>query len=190
MLFFLIFLPFLMVSALSWVIPAAASLITAAVVAAVLLVRDRIAGRSLKLITLSSAVLCSGLGALLLCRPSIDTLTVRTALDAGLLIVVLGAFAFGFPFTLQYAREQAAPEVVRRPEFMRTNYVLSLAWIGALALMLAADIGALWFPSAPLWAAVVIAFAVRSVTVHFTKWYTHRARRRLLALPTAATPLD
>ncbi len=189
MLFFVIFLPFLTLSTLSWVIPAAASLIAAAVVAAALLLRDRIAGRSVKLVTLSSAVLCLGLGVLLLCHPSIDTLTVRTALDAGLLAVVLGALALGFPFTLQYAREQAAPEVVRRPEFIRTNYVLSLAWIGALALMLMADIAALWFPSAPLWAAVVIAFAVRSVTVRFTKWYTQRARKRLVALPAPASAL-
>lgn len=186
MLFFLVFLPYMTLAALSWVVSVAASLLAAAAVAGALLLRDRLAGRSPKLITLTSAVMFVCLGVLLLTYPAISTLTVRTALDAGLLVMTLGALALGFPFTLQYAREQAAPDAVGRPEFIRTNYVLTVAWIGAFALMLVADIASLWWPSAPLWAAVAVAFAVRNSTVHFTKWYTRRARERLLAVQTAA----
>jgi hypothetical protein len=183
MLFFLIFLPYFTLATLSWVIPIAASLLLGAVAAAGLLLRDAWLGRSAKLINIATAVMFTGLGLLLLTHPAVSAITVRTTIDAGLLLVVLVATAIGFPFTLQYAREEAEPPGAHLlPEFICTNYVLSWTWIGALALMLVADIIALWLPSAPVWTTVAVAFAARTVAVQFTKWYTRRARQRATAL--------
>ena len=50
---------------------------------------------------------------------------VRALVDAGLLLIVLVSMAIGRPFTLQYAREQVAPEFWNSPEFVRTNYVIT-----------------------------------------------------------------
>lgn len=43
-------------------------------------------------------------------------------------IVFWATILMRFPFTLQYAREQAPPAVWHQPAFMRTNYLISLLW--------------------------------------------------------------
>ena len=178
MLFFLIFLPYMTLATLNWLIPMAASLLLGAVVGGGLLLRDALLGRSTKLINITTVAIFTALGVVLLVDPAISTLTVRTTIDAVVLTVVLIAIGIGFPFTLQYAREHM-PGASQQPEFVHTHYVLSWTWIGALGLMLVADLASLWWPSAPLWTAVIVAFATRSVTVMFTKWYTRRARERV-----------
>jgi hypothetical protein len=60
-----------------------------------------------------------------------SVLPVRLCVDTGLLLIVLISMAVGRPFTLQCAREQVAPEFWDRPEFVRTNYVITA--VGALA---------------------------------------------------------
>jgi hypothetical protein len=42
--------------------------------------------------------------------------------------VFWATIALGFPFTLQFAREQAPPAVWHEPIFIRTNYHISLLW--------------------------------------------------------------
>ncbi|MDR3466778.1 MAG: hypothetical protein P4M07_12605 [Xanthobacteraceae bacterium] len=178
MLFFIIFLPSLTLATLSWLVPASASLFAAAAVTGLLVLRDAVAGRSLKLLNLTMLALFGGLGVALLLSPALSAIGVRIAIDAGLLIAVLIALALRFPFTLQYAREEAAPDAAAMPAFIRTNYVLSLAWIGAFALMLVADIVALRWPVLPLWTALAVAFVARNAAVGFTRWYVRRARGR------------
>jgi hypothetical protein len=177
--FFIIFLPSLTLATLSWLVPASASLFAAAAVAGLLVLRD--AGRSLKLLNLTMLVLFGGLGGALLLSPALSAIGVRIAIDAGLLIAALVALALRFPFTLQYAREEAAPDAAAMPDFIRINYVLSLAWIGAFALMLVADIVALRWPVLPLWTALAVAFIARNAAVGFTRWYIRRARGRAAA---------
>jgi all-trans-retinol 13,14-reductase len=43
-------------------------------------------------------------------------------------IVFWMTIAIGFPFTLQFAREQTPPAVWHEPVFMQTNYRISLLW--------------------------------------------------------------
>ena len=66
--------------------------------------------------------------------------SIRLAIDVGMLAIALVSIAMKMPFTLQYAREQVDAETMREPKFLQVNYVLSWAWVGAMLLMLVADI--------------------------------------------------
>ena len=177
--FFLILLPFLVLSTLNWLLPITISLFIAAAVSIALIVFERTRGQSAKVLNISAAVIFSGLGLImLLIDGAWSGATVRMTIDVALLCVVLISIAIRLPFTLQYAREQVAPEVRAMPEFIRTNYVLTWAWVGAFVLMLVADMVSVWWPSAPLWIGVIVAFAARNAAVQFTKWYAQRARDR------------
>jgi hypothetical protein len=184
--FFLILLPFLVLGALNWLFPITVGLLAGATVALALIVHERIKGQSAKILNIAAAVIFGGLGILmLLTNGAWSHASVRIAIDIALLSVVLVSIALRFPFTLQYAREQVEPEVRAMPEFIRTNYILTWAWVGAFALMLVADLLSVWWPSAPLWVGVILAFAARNAAVQFTKWYSQRARDRANA---AAAP--
>ncbi|MBR1219836.1 hypothetical protein JQ557_17645 [Bradyrhizobium sp. U87765 SZCCT0131] len=179
MLFFIIFLPFLTLGVLSWIATVTVSLFGGAGVALALIVFERARGRSAKILNIATAVLLGGLGlAMVLLDGGLTPATIRVSISAGLLLVALTSIALRFPFTLQYAREEVAPEVMAMPTFLRTNYILTWAWVGAFVLMLVADIVSVWWPSAPLWIGVAATFASRNAAVQFTKWYTQRARAR------------
>ena len=182
--FFIILLPFATFAGLSFVTSVALSLSAAILVTLGLLARDCVSGRSAKAINLATVMIYGGfaLGMALTGR-DIGATTVRMVLDAGLLLMVLGSIALRAPFTLQYSREGVAPDVAVRPQFIRVNTVLSWAWAAAFTLMLAADVLALWLPSAPLWVGLVATFAVRNSAIQFTKWYTGRARDLFSAAP-------
>ncbi|WP_315831558.1 hypothetical protein [Bradyrhizobium prioriisuperbiae] len=186
--FFLILLPFLVLGALNWLFPITIGLFAGATVALALIVHERIKGRSAKILNIASVVIFSSLGAIvLLTNDAWSHATIRIAIDIALLSVVLVSIVLRFPFTLQYAREHVTPEVRVMPEFIRTNYVLTWVWVGAFALMLVADMLSVWWPSAPLWVGVIIAFSARNAAVQFTKWYSQRARDRANAVTTNAT---
>jgi hypothetical protein len=177
--FFLILLPFFAFASLTWVTSVTTSLFASTAVALALIVRERINGESAKVFNIAAVVIFGGLGVyMLLTRSELSISSVRMALDAAILIVVLTSIALRFPFTLQYAREQVAPDVASKPEFIRVNYILTWAWAGAFVLMLVADIVSIWWPSAPLWTCIAVTFAARNAAVQFTKWYAQRARDR------------
>lgn len=184
--FFLILLPFLVLGALNWLLPITISLLIGAAVALVLIVYERMQGQSAKILNIATVVIFGSLGAILLLTDGAwSNSTIRMTIDVALLAVVLVSIAVRFPFTLQYAREQVDPAVLAMPEFIRTNYILTWAWVGAFLLMLVADMVSVWWPSAPLWIGVTIAFAARNAAVQFTKWYSQRARARASAQPQA-----
>ena len=182
MLFFVIFLPFFVLGAVSWIASITLSLFAGAGTALGLIVFERARGRSAKILNIATAVLFGGLGlAMLLLDGGLTQATIRVTISAGLLLVALTSIALRFPFTLQYAREEVSPEVMAMPTFLRTNYILTWAWAGAFVLMLIADIVSVWWPTAPLWIGVAATFATRNAAVQFTKWYTQRARERAAA---------
>lgn len=188
--FFLILLPFLVLSTLNWLLPITISLFIGAAVAIALIVHERMQGQSAKILNISAAVIFSSLAVImLLIDGAWSGTTIRMTIDIALLAVVLVSIALRFPFTLQYAREQVTPEVRAMPEFIRTNYILTWAWAGTFVLMLVADMVSVWWPSAPLWVGVIIAFAARNAAVQFTKWYSQRARDRANAATAASAPL-
>jgi len=63
--------------------------------------------------------------------PTWTVATVRLAVDAGLLAIVLVSLAIGQPFTLQYARERVPEQFWALPVFFTTNVVITTIWAGA-----------------------------------------------------------
>jgi hypothetical protein len=69
------------------------------------------------------------------------------------------------------------------PDFLRANYILTLAWAGAFVLMSIANLLAIYIPGLPFWVALAIGFAARQSALTFTKWYPQYQRAKY-AVPT------
>jgi hypothetical protein len=148
-------------------------LIIGACVSAALLVRDWITpGKRPKLLEIGTALLFAGLALYaVLGRPTWSVIGVRLCVDAGLLLIVLASMAVGRPFTLQYAKEQVAPEFWGRPDFIRTNYVITAGWALAFAVMVAADLALLILPDMPPRLGIAAIVVALVGAVKFTGWY-------------------
>ncbi len=89
-----------------------------------------------------------------------------------------GSIAVGRPFTLQYARESAPPEVRESPAFWRANLLISVVW----GLTFLADLALLIVALNPrrnsLWIAVVIPILSMGAASIFTARYTKIVRAR------------
>ena len=72
-------------------------------------------------------------------QPSLSFGAVLLAVDGGVLAIIIASLLLHEPFTLQYAREQVAPEQWSSQVFLRANYVVSGVWLAALAIMTLAD---------------------------------------------------
>ncbi|HEY4943465.1 MAG TPA: hypothetical protein VII56_18690 [Rhizomicrobium sp.] len=75
-------------------------------------------------------------------QPGLSYGAVLLAVDGGLLAIIIASLLLHEPFTLQYAREQVAPEQWNSQMFLRANYVVTGVWLAALAIMTAADAAA------------------------------------------------
>jgi hypothetical protein len=95
--------------------------------------------------------------------------------------VVLISMAVRRPFTLQYAREQAARQAWETPEFVRTNYVITAVWGAAFAVMVAADLVMLYVPTLPTKIAIIVTVLAIWGAVRFTLWYPERGQKKLPA---------
>src|SRR4051794_37735395 len=151
MVILLAFAPFIVFALVDRFVGPTEGLIAGALVSAALLVRDwMIPDRKPKILEIGTALLFGGLALYaVLGRATWSVIGVRLCVDAGLLLIVLVSTAAGRPFTLQYAREQVAPEFWNNPEFVRTNYVITA--IGALAflVMVIAELALLYVPGMP-----------------------------------------
>lgn len=174
---FIFLAPFGAFATLMLVAPAAVSLFAAAVVALAVIAYDIVGGRSIKFLTVGAAILFGAIGSYItLVDGSWGTVAVRLAVDAGVLAIALLSIAIRLPFTVQYAREIVDAETMRRPAFLRTNYILTWVWSAAFVLMLAVDLVAIYLPSLPLWGCAAIAFAARNSAMYFTRWYPKHLR--------------
>jgi hypothetical protein len=183
---FLFLAPFGAFGVLMLVASATVSLFTTAALCLVVITYDVIRGGSVKLFMAGAVVVFGGL----VCYVALvggywSSVAVRLAVDGGFLAIALSSIAIRLPFTLQYARESVDHETTLLPGFLRANYIITWAWIGAIVLMLVADIMMIYLPSLPLWIGVAIAFAARNSAVYFTKWYP-RYRRAKDGLAAAA----
>lgn len=175
MAFFVIMSPFIVMASLLAFASASISLFAGSAVALGLVGYDLWRGREIKMLAAGSAVLFAGLGGYLgLIENEWNDFSVRLAIDVGMLAIALVSIAIRFPFTLQYAREQVDAATMREPAFLRANYILTWVWVGAMVLMLIADIFMIYFPALPLWAGLAALYAARNAAVHFTKWYSSR----------------
>ncbi len=174
----LAFAPFIVFAVLDRLIGPMEGLIGGALTAAALIVRDgMIRRRALKLLEIGTAILFGGLALYaVLGGPTGSVIGVRLCVDAGLLLIVLLSMLVGRPFTLQYAREQVAAEFWDRPEFIRTNYVITGVWALAFAVMVAAELALLYVPGLPPRAGVIAIILALIGAVKFTGWYPERVR--------------
>jgi hypothetical protein len=65
-----------------------------------------------------------------------------------------------------------ATELWDRPEFLRTNYVISGAWALAFAVMVLAELALLYLPGLPPRAGVLAIILALVGAVKFTGWYS------------------
>lgn len=184
---FLILFPFAALAGLMMVTSPGVSLFVAGTIALAVVMRDVIGGRSIKMMTAGSALVLLGIGCYVtLVDPHASSMTVKVAVDVGVLAIALTSLAVRKPFMLQYGYEIVDAETAARPGFLRANYILTWAWTGAFVLMLVANLATIYVPSLPLWVGLVIAFAARYSAAYFTRWYPQRLRARFARATTAA----
>ncbi|MFO1106962.1 MAG: hypothetical protein U1E34_12755 [Amaricoccus sp.] len=99
---------------------------------------------------------------------------VRLFVDAGLFLIVLGSLLVGRPFTEQYAREQVPRDYWDRPGFRSANYVVTLVWTGAVAVVVLVDLLAVrWLGFSDAWGDG-LTFAALLAAARFTAIYRRR----------------
>ena len=176
----LAFMPFIVFALVDRFVGPSEGLIANAFVSAALLVRDWIVpDRKPKILEIGTALLLGGLALYaVLGKATWSVVGVRLCVDAGLLLIVLASMAIGRPFTLQYAREQVAPELWNSPEFVRTNYVITAIWALAFLVMVFAELALLYVPNMPPRVGIIVVILALVGAVKFTGWYPERARAR------------
>jgi hypothetical protein len=172
------FAPFIAFALIDRFVGPTEGLIAGALVAAALLARDLVAAdRTPKILELGTALLFGALALYAVFgRPSWSVIGVRLCVDIGLLAIVLVSMAVGRPFTLQYAREQVAPEFWDSPEFIRTNYVITAVWALAFVVMVGAELALLYLPNLPPRLGIIAIIVALVGAVQFTGWYPERVK--------------
>ena len=175
----LAFAPFLAFALVDRLVGSTAGLLAGVLVSATLLTRDTLMHRTPKILEIGTLILFAGLAAYAVLVGQIGSVVgVRLCVDAGLLAIVLISMVIGRPFTLQYAREQIAPELWRSPQFLRTNYVITGAWALAFLIMVLAELALLFMPEMPRRLGVIAIVAALAGAVKFTGWYPERVSAR------------
>jgi hypothetical protein len=176
----LAFAPFIVFAIVDRLVDPTVGLLAGAGTAAVMLSKTVVlAGKSPKVMDLGTLVLFGSLGVYsLLLRPEWSIITVRLLVDCGLLAIVLISVAIGQPFTLQYAREKVEATRWADPAFVRSNYVITLVWALAFAIMVGADLVMLLMPHVPLWVGITATVSALVSAVHFTSWYPRHIRAK------------
>jgi hypothetical protein len=172
----LAFAPFIVFVVVERIVGVPAGLAAGALASAALLARDLLSReRAAKVLEIGTVILFGTLALYALAfHPAWSVAAVRLRVDAGLLAIVLVSIAIRRPFTLQYAREQAAAELWSHPVFVRTNYVISAAWGAAFAAMVVADIVLVYMPQVPRAAGIAVTVVALMAAVKFTARYPER----------------
>lgn len=175
----LAFAPFVVFAIVDRFVGSTEGLVAGTVISIGLLLRDVVSRKSVKVLEVGTAILFGGLALYaVLNKPAWSVIGVRLMVDSGLLLIVLLSMALRRPFTLQYAREQVAPEIWGTPQFVRTNYVITAVWALAFAVMVVAELALLKMPDLPPRIGILaIVFALVGA-VKFTGWYPDRVRAK------------
>ena len=143
-------------------------------------------GRSIKILEAGSVLLFGGLalvtGAL---HPGWSAAWIWVVVYAGLLLIAVVSLVIGRPFTRQYAREGAPPDLWNNPLFLAANMRITAVWTTAFAVMLLAQLAGLYAPGIPAWADTAASIGAALIALGFTSWYPAHLRR-MHAAPTAA----
>jgi hypothetical protein len=173
------FAPFVVFAVLSRFVAASISLWAAAAVSAVLIVRQKMSGSSMKILEAGTFLLFALLGIYVAVKGGgWDIPMVRTVVDGGLLLIILLSMLIRRPFTMQYAREQVPASVQSSPTFIKTNYILTAVWALAMAILVVADLAMHLLPNLPLRLEIVVMFAALGGALWFTKWYPGQLRKQ------------
>jgi hypothetical protein len=172
----LAFAPFIVFAVVDRIATPTAGLVAGALVSIALLLRDLLTpGRAPKILEIGTVVLFGGLALYAVTSGAdLSVIGVRLLVDFGLLLIVLGSIAVRKPFTLQYAREQVAPELWQSAEFIRTNYIITGVWAGAFAAMVIAELALLYVPDLPPRVGIIAIVVALYGAVKFTGWYPER----------------
>ena len=178
MMILLAFAPFVLFAVVERLAGVTAGLLSGTAASLLLIIRDAISStRKIKVLEVGTVLVFGALAILNLTSGSQwSVVAVRLRVDVGLLLIVLISLAIKMPFTLQYAREQVAPEFWSDPNFVRTNNIITLVWAAAFTLMVAADLLMLYTPSVPLrigiWTTILAIYGAAK----FTQWYPQQAK--------------
>jgi hypothetical protein len=169
----LAFAPFIVFAIVDRLTGSMEGLMAGAAVSIALLLRDWLTpGRTPKILEMGTTLLFAGLALYtFIATPTWSIMGVRLRVDAGLLLIVLVSLAIRHPFTLQYAREQVAPEIRVRPEFFRINFFITAVWALAFAAMVIADLILVYMPETPPRIGIVITILALVGAYKFTAWY-------------------
>lgn len=173
------FLPFIAFAIASATGHSEVGLLAGGVIAAGFVIRDWLTPRlRLKLLDIGTFVLFGVLAVFVWTSGiSLSVAVVRVCVDGGLLLVVLTTIVIGKPFTMGYAKQQVDPSLWHTASFVRTNQVISMAWAGAFAVMIVADI-ALWRGVIPARAVGFLIAGAVYAAIRFTQWYPHRRQNQ------------
>uniref|UniRef100_UPI003D93FFBE hypothetical protein n=1 Tax=Gordonia sp. B7-2 TaxID=3420932 RepID=UPI003D93FFBE len=103
--------------------------------------------------------------------------------NVALVCFALGSIVIRRPFTLEYAREQVDSEFWEQPLFIRTNYVITWAWVAAFAVSaIAGAIGdAVLDDSGNFWTGWIVQIGATVFAIAFTEFYPDYGPNRALA---------
>jgi hypothetical protein len=144
--------------------------------------------KAVKVLEAGTLILFAGLTAYaVIAGPRLSIVVVRLCVDAGLLMIVLVSMAIRQPFTLQYARESEPKEVWTQPSFIRSNYIITVVWAAAFAVMTLADIVMIYLPHVPKWISITAIVAAFMAAFRFTGWYPKKIRAAMEHAPAASS---
>jgi hypothetical protein len=146
--------------------------------------RPPVAWGHLKLLDIATVVFFAllSLAGLVATRHTVSNLDKYSqAISSGALgIIALGSIVFRHPFTIDYAKQKAPPEVWHTAVFHRINRVLSSVW--AAVFLICAVLGLAAQQSAAKgmrdWLNWYIPIAAIFLAFRFTKWYPEQARKQ------------
>jgi hypothetical protein len=114
-------------------------------------------------------------------EPGLEASAIRLVVDVALIGIALASLAARQPLTLQYAREEADPAQWSTSSFVRANYVVTLVWMTAFAVMAVADGAATFDPKVTITEAVGTGLLALAGAFAFTWRYPaqlHRSKTR------------
>lgn len=170
--------PFIVFALLSRFVPASVSLWAAAAISAALVLREKLRGRSMKILEAGTFILFALLGLYTsFTHGAWDIPTVRAVVDGGLLFIILLSLLIRRPFSLQYAREQVPAAAQNSPTFVRTNYIITTVWALAMAIIVIADLAMHFVTGLPVQVEIVAIVGALGCAFLFTKWYPKHIRK-------------
>ncbi|GAC1559872.1 MAG: hypothetical protein NVS2B5_23390 [Beijerinckiaceae bacterium] len=174
------FAPFILFAILMRLGDVLFALLAASALSALLILRERRRGKSVKILEAGTAGLFGALAVFTaITRYDWAIFEARLAVDLGLLAIVLGSMIARRPFTLQFAREEVPQEFWGNPSFIATNYIITAAWALAFLVMVLADVAMAYVAAIPLWVGVLVTILALAVAAWFTRWYPRRVRRTI-----------